>query len=116
MWQRQEVQKVLPCQGPGGLVKGNGCDCASAFGSGTSSLGDGSDTGRRLDEDREYGATAEADTGRDFNRRKEFGDLVRLDFRRLPYHDAVTPGPHRDGRVDHDHMAVDQPVKRDIMD
>ena len=31
VWQRQEVQEVLPCQGPGGVVEANGCDSASAF-------------------------------------------------------------------------------------
>jgi hypothetical protein len=74
-------------------------------------FGDGPDTGRRVDEDCEYGAIAEADLGRDINRLEEPGDLVRPDLRRLPFENGIPLGSNGGGRVDDDHVAVDQPVE-----
>jgi hypothetical protein len=74
-------------------------------------LGDGPDTCRRVDEDCKYGAIAEADLGRDINRRKESGDLVGPDFRRLPFDKGITLGSNGGGRIDDDHVAVDKPVE-----
>jgi hypothetical protein len=75
-------------------------------------FGDGPDPGRGVDEDREYGAIAEADLCRDFDRGEEPCDLVRPEFWRLPFDNRITLGPDGGGRVDDDHVPVEQPVEK----